>query len=77
LDTEAERLVQEALERLLNGRTTFVIAHRLSTVQQADKIVVLAKGKIVEVGTHKELIQGKGLYAKMHGNGMILNTDDE
>jgi len=77
LDTEAERLVQEALERLLKGRTTFVIAHRLSTVQQADKIVVLAKGKIVEVGSHNELIRGKGLYAKMHGNGMILNTNDD
>ncbi len=77
LDTEAERLVQEALERLLKGRTTFIIAHRLSTVQGADKIVVLSRGKIVEVGTHEQLLQAHGLYAKMHGDGVIFRNDEE
>lgn len=77
LDTEAERLVQEALERLMKGRTTFIIAHRLSTVQGADKIVVLSHGRIVEVGTHAELLQARGLYAKMYGEGRIFHNDDE
>jgi subfamily B ATP-binding cassette protein MsbA len=62
LDTESERLVQEALERLMRGRTTFVIAHRLSTIQRADRILVLDKGKLVEEGTHVQLMERKGLY---------------
>ncbi len=62
LDTESERLVQEALERLMEGRTTFVVAHRLSTVQRADRILVLDKGKLVEEGTHAQLMERKGLY---------------
>ncbi len=62
LDTESERLVQEALQRLMEGRTTFVVAHRLSTIQCADRILVLDKGKLVEEGTHAELLERKGLY---------------
>ncbi len=62
LDTESERLVQEALERMMKGRTTFVVAHRLSTIQRADRILVLDKGRLVEEGTHAQLIQQKGLY---------------
>lgn len=62
LDTESERLVQEALHRLMEGRTTFVVAHRLSTIQRADRILVLDKGKLVEEGTHSELLARKGLY---------------
>ncbi|MBH0202144.1 MAG: ATP-binding cassette domain-containing protein [Nitrospira sp.] len=62
LDTESERLVQEALQRLMEGRTTFVVAHRLSTIQRADRILVLDKGKLVEEGTHAELLERKGLY---------------
>ncbi len=62
LDTESERLVQEALERLMEGRTTFVVAHRLSTIQRADRILVLDKGRLVEEGTHAELLVRKGLY---------------
>ena len=62
LDTESERLVQEALQRLMEGRTTFVVAHRLSTIQRADRIFVLDKGKLVEEGTHAELLERKGLY---------------
>ena len=63
LDSESERLVQEALETLMKGRTSIIIAHRLSTIREADKIIVLDKGKIAEEGTHSELIQiEEGIY---------------
>jgi len=66
LDSESERLVQEALEQLMKGRTTFVIAHRLTTIQRADRILVLNKGRLVETGTHAELIDRKGLYQYLY-----------
>jgi len=66
LDSELEKLIQEALERLIANKTTFIVAHRLSTVRKADKILVLSKGKIVEQGTHKELIKKKGAYYKFY-----------
>ncbi len=65
LDTESERLVQEALEHLMENRTSLVIAHRLSTIQKADEILVLSKGEIVERGNHEELMNLKGIYAKL------------
>jgi subfamily B ATP-binding cassette protein MsbA len=66
LDSESERLVQEALEQLMKGRTTFVIAHRLTTIQRADRILVLNKGRLVETGTHAELMNQKGLYQYLY-----------
>lgn len=66
LDTESERVVQDALDRLMIGRTSFVIAHRLSTIKNADKILVLEHGTLVEAGTHDELIAKNGLYAHLY-----------
>jgi ATP-binding cassette, subfamily B, bacterial MsbA len=66
LDTESERHVQAALEALMRGRTTIVIAHRLSTVENADRIVVLDRGRIAETGTHRELLERGGIYDKLY-----------
>jgi subfamily B ATP-binding cassette protein MsbA len=66
LDTEAERHIQAALTQLLRNRTTFIIAHRLSTVEQADRIIVLDRGVLAESGTHAQLLARGGLYAQLH-----------
>jgi subfamily B ATP-binding cassette protein MsbA len=66
LDNESERLVQEALEHLMAGRTTLVIAHRLTTIQRADQIVVLEAGVVVESGTHRSLLAAEGLYYRLY-----------
>jgi ATP-binding cassette subfamily B protein len=74
LDTETERQIQEAMDRLVTGRTTIAIAHRLSTLQAADRLVVLQKGKIAEQGTHAELVQIEdGVYAKLYKTQMEMN----
>ena len=66
LDSESERIVQEALDRAREGRTSIVIAHRLSTIYGADCIAVITQGKLVEMGTHAELLAQGGLYSKLH-----------
>ena len=69
LDNESERLVQDALQKLMIGRTTLIIAHRLSTIEHADRVVVMQRGLIVEQGRHTELLQADGIYAKLHHKG--------
>jgi ATP-binding cassette subfamily B protein len=79
LDAESESLVQEALEHLMKGRTTFVIAHRLSTVVHADRIIVLKEGKISEMGTHDELVRSHGYYSTLverQTRGLIRNEGE-
>ncbi len=66
LDSASEHLIQNALTRLLHGRTCFVVAHRLSTVARADRIVIMERGRIAEVGTHAELLERGDLYASLH-----------
>ena len=75
LDSESERLVQEALEELMKGRTSIIIAHRLSTIREADMIIVLEKGHIIESGTHQELIRSEqGLYRYLSGLQFEIGT---
>lgn len=77
LDTQSEMYVQKALENLMQGRTTFVIAHRLSTVRKADHIVVISDGRIVEEGTHEQLLPKGGLYKKLHDMQFQLSQGEE
>jgi ATP-binding cassette subfamily B protein len=76
VDTQTEKLIQEALDRLMEGRTTFVIAHRLSTVRRADLIVVMDKGRIVQTGTHEALLAQGGLYREIHDLQLVENKPD-
>lgn len=68
VDTRTEELVQEAMDKLTEGRTSFIIAHRLSTIKNADKILVMKEGNIVEQGTHEELLKKNGAYAELYNS---------
>jgi ATP-binding cassette subfamily B multidrug efflux pump len=68
VDTRTERFIQQALDQLLQGRTSFVIAHRLSTIRNADQVIVLEKGRVVERGTHDTLLAANGLYAEVYNS---------
>ena len=72
IDTRTERLVQEGMDKLMQGRTVFVIAHRLSTVRNSNAIMVLDKGKIMERGTHEELLEQKGIYYSLYTGKLEL-----
>jgi len=74
IDTETEMLVQDAISTLLEGRTSFIIAHRLSTIKKANIILVVDNGKIIEKGTHKELLRKKGSYYHLYMNLMVEET---
>ena len=77
IDTHTELIIQEALKRILNGRTSIVIAHRLSTIRNADKIVVLDQGCVVEVGRHEELLMNKGVYSKLYAINYGIDDDGD
>ena len=68
IDTRTEVLVQDAFEELMKGRTSFIVAHRLSTIREADIILVMDSGKVIEQGTHEELLAEKGFYAKLYNS---------
>jgi ATP-binding cassette subfamily B protein len=68
IDTETEKIIQDAITKVLKGRTSFVIAHRLSTIKNADRILVIKKGEIVEDGTHRDLLMKKGYYHRLYTN---------
>ena len=76
MDTRTEQLIQNAMDKLMEGRTSFVIAHRLSTIKNADLILVLMDGDVVEQGTHKELLEKGGAYAELY-NSQFTSAAEE
>jgi len=77
IDTQTEKLIQDAMDVLLEGRTAFVIAHRLSTIVRADQILVLSAGQIIERGTHEELLTQRGAYYNLYTMGFMAVPLDE
>ncbi len=77
MDTRTERKIQAALDKLLSGRSSFVIAHRLSTIRNADQVLVLDEGQIIERGTHKELLEKRGFYYDLYMSQFRREVDEE
>lgn len=77
IDTETEKMIENAIEKTLSGRTSFIIAHRLSTIVSSDKILVIRKGKIIEAGNHKELLRRKGYYYRLYTNQLLQEKELE
>ena len=77
LDTESEQAVKSALQTLMRDRTTLIIAHRLSTIEHADRIVVMGHGKVIEAGSHAELLARQGAYARLHRLGSATGVIDD
>ena len=77
VDTEAERLIQDAVQKVLKGRTSFIIAHRLSTIRSADRILVIDRGKIIEEGTHSELLAARGRYYQLYTSQFLEEEEEE
>ena len=77
VDTEAERLIQDAVQKVLQGRTSFIIAHRLSTIRSADRILVIDRGKIIEEGTHSELLAARGRYYQLYTSQFLEEEEEE
>jgi len=75
VDTRTEVLIQKAMNKLMQGRTSFIIAHRLSTIRNADRILVLRDGDIVEQGKHEELLAQNGFYAELYNSQFVLQTN--
>jgi len=75
VDTRTEILIQKAMDKLMRGRTSFIIAHRLSTIKNADRILVIRDGDIVEQGKHDELLAKNGFYAELYNSQFALQTD--
>ena len=77
IDTETEKLIQDTIEKVLQGRTSFIVAHRLSTIVNADLILVIRNGEIQEQGTHSQLMREKGYYYRLYTNQFILEKQQE
>ncbi|MFW5718239.1 MAG: ABC transporter ATP-binding protein, partial [Spirochaetota bacterium] len=77
VDTEAERLIQEAVQTVLEGRTSFIIAHRLSTIRRADRILVIEKGKVIEEGSHHDLLEQRGKYYDLYTSQFLEEEEEE
>ena len=77
IDTETEAKIQNAIEKVLSGRTSFIIAHRLSTIRHANRIIVISKGEIIEDGTHKELMKNKKHYYELYTNQFKQEKENE
>ncbi|WDC85917.1 ATP-binding cassette domain-containing protein [Caloramator sp. mosi_1] len=75
VDTETEHMIQQAISKVLKGRTSFIIAHRLSTIKSADRILVIRDGRIIEDGNHRELMKRKGYYYRLYTNQYILEQE--